>query len=294
MNNSDDRPLVTIGMPVHNGEQFLHDALSSATGQTVRNIEIIVSDNASTDRTQEISEDFAARDSRVKYVRHPRNIGAAKNYNHTFYCAEGEFFCWLAHDDVLKPKFLETCINGFAKHGETAVLVYPNFRYVDASLVETEVDSKFVHAMDRSPLKRFAATLDGLGLVTSVFGLYRRDALAKTRLIGSFISSDYALLVECALLGQVVRLEGDPQFLRRLHESNSRRANKKAADVLNWFDPDATVDKKPKRRLSQEYLRSIFHIDDLAYSEKLKIAAYLQLRRMVARARNTLAKKANT
>lgn len=276
-------PKVTIGMPVYNGERFLASAIESALNQSYENLEIVVADNASTDRTEEICREFARIDSRINYVRHPRNIGAAKNYNYVFHCAQGEFFCWLAHDDVLRRDFLKTCLLGFERYGDDAVLVYPNFVYVDAHLNVREVESAYVHATDPSPTTRFRQALDGLGLVTSVFGLYRRMALAKTRLIGSYISSDYVLLVECALLGKVVRLNGEPQFVRRLHDSNSRKANTTPEEVTRWFDPDVTVDARPKRRLSNEYLRSVFSIEGLTYRQRLTIAGYMQSRRIRSR-----------
>lgn len=78
--------------------------------QTYRNIELIISDNASTDATHAVCTELAARDSRVRYSRNDANIGAAKNYNHVFALARGKYFKWAAHDDVLAPSFVERCV----------------------------------------------------------------------------------------------------------------------------------------------------------------------------------------
>ena len=99
-------PLVSVGVPVFNGEAFLEDAIRSALAQTLDNLELILCDNASQDRTAEICSDYAARDPRVRYFRNPRNLGAAANYNLAFSHARGRYFKWLAHDDRMLPTFL--------------------------------------------------------------------------------------------------------------------------------------------------------------------------------------------
>jgi len=87
-----DKPLITIGIPVYNGEDFIRDCLNSICNQTYENLEIIISDNASDDHTSEICEEFAAKDLRIKYFRNKKNLGAAPNYNKVFELSSGEFF----------------------------------------------------------------------------------------------------------------------------------------------------------------------------------------------------------
>src|SRR5262249_60446249 len=96
----------SVGLPVFNGESYLESAITSVLGQTFEDFELIICDNASTDRTAEICNDYAARDSRIRYFRNPRNLGAAPNYNLAFSQARGRYFKWLAHDDRMRPSFL--------------------------------------------------------------------------------------------------------------------------------------------------------------------------------------------
>lgn len=274
-------PVCSIGLPVYNGENFLEQAIQSALKQDFEDFELIISDNASTDRTEEICRRYAEADPRILYVRQPRNIGAAKNYNYVFHLARGRFFNWLAHDDVLGPSFLSACLQGFEEHGDGAVLVYPSFRYIDEA--EREIDTEVpscVETSARTPARRFYETLDQLAIVTSVFGLFRRDMLARTRLIGSYIASDYVLLAECALLGHIVRLNGPPQFQRRLHEDGSQRANKTPDAVAKWFDPDAVADPRPTRRLSREYLNSLCLTPGLTTPDRLSALVTLAVQRV--------------
>ena len=81
----------SIGLPVFNGENFLAPAIESILGQTYDDFELIISDNASTDATSQICRDFARRDSRVRYIRNARNLGADPNYNAVFRAARGRY-----------------------------------------------------------------------------------------------------------------------------------------------------------------------------------------------------------
>ena len=275
-------PKCSIGLPVYNGAEYVGQAIEAVLRQDFTDLELIISDNASTDRTAEICKRFAEVDPRIIYVRQPRNIGAAKNYNHVFHLARGSYFVWLAHDDVHGPDFLSTCLKGFEDADGDTILVYPSFRYIDetSSEIEDEVPS-CVHTDAATPAGRLHDVLEGLGIVSSVFGMFRRDRLAQTRLIGSFIASDYVLLAECALLGKIVRLDSPPQFSRRLHEGGSQRANRTPDEVAKWFDPNAIADRRPGRRLSREYLQAVLFIPGLSVSDRLRALATLVVQRGV-------------
>src|SRR5262249_36899823 len=122
MNNH--KPRVSIGMPVYHGEPFLKEALDSILAQTYSDFELIISDNASTDRTQEICTAYAAKDKRIQYSRNDKNLGAAKNYNRVFELSSGEYFKWAAHDDICAPDFLVRCIT-VLDQDPSVVLCYP-------------------------------------------------------------------------------------------------------------------------------------------------------------------------
>ena len=103
------KPSVSIGLPVYNGEPFVERAINAVLAQTYSDFELVISDNGSTDRTEEICREFAGRDARVKYVRAERNQGAIWNFNRVFELSQGEYFKWAAADDVFLPTFLEKC-----------------------------------------------------------------------------------------------------------------------------------------------------------------------------------------
>src|SRR5262245_20089689 len=105
-NMQDHAPRVSVGIPVRNGQRFLADALDSLLAQTFTDFEIIVCDNASTDRTEQICRRYLARDPRVRYHRNARDIGPAANHNVGFQMSRGEYFRWHAHDDMVAPEYL--------------------------------------------------------------------------------------------------------------------------------------------------------------------------------------------
>ena len=107
-------PRVSIALPVYNGERYLEQSIRSVLAQTFTDFELIVSDNASTDRTIEIVERFAAIDPRVVLLRNDENRGAAWNYNNAFEHATGEFFRWHARDDWFEPDLIESLVEALA------------------------------------------------------------------------------------------------------------------------------------------------------------------------------------
>lgn len=269
------RPVVSIGLPVFNGGDFLAQALDSILGQDLGDLELIISDNASTDDTAEICAHYAAQDARIIYNRQPENLGAAKNYNDVFRAASAKYFKWAAHDDLLKPQFLTRCIDKFESYETPPVIVYPRSEFIDENGQVLRADRRSMHATSSSPAIRVFWAVQAMGLVTSVFGVFHREALARTQLIGSFIASDYVLLLECALLGSIVHLEGEPLFQRRIHGNMSRQANKSEEEVLRWFDPTARAKLSSKQRLHIEYMKSIYGIDGLTGLQRRLCAASL-------------------
>lgn len=256
-------PAISIGLPVYNGEKYLKQSLDSILKQDFPDFELIISDNASTDATEEICRAYAARDSRIQYSRLSENFGAAKNYNRVFEMSSGTYFKWAAHDDLLHPRFLGSCVEAFETFDQPPSIVHPNDEFIDefGTVIGPHRDN--MQTNSEYPALRAFQVLQEMNMVAAVFGLFHRETLAKTRLIGSFIASDYVLLLETALLGKVVRLEGPPLFQRREHSEMSRKANISEEEVLRWFDPQAVSKVSGRKKLYQEYIKSVFRIEGL-------------------------------
>ena len=115
MQQTREQPLVSVGMPFYNGGPDTRAAIESILNQTYRNLEIVISDNASTDETESICRELAANDSRIKYSRNPINLGPTPNFRKVLHDSTGEFFMWAAHDDVCEPEFIEANLNELLK-----------------------------------------------------------------------------------------------------------------------------------------------------------------------------------
>ena len=100
-----NQPKLSIGLPIYNGEKFLEQAIESLLSQTFKDFEIIICDNASTDKTHEICKAYVARDNRIHYYRNETNIGCARNFARVFELSSGEYFKWAAYDDLTTQAF---------------------------------------------------------------------------------------------------------------------------------------------------------------------------------------------
>ena len=175
----------------------------------------------SADRTQEICRTYAASDQRIRYFRHEINRGAAWNYNNTFFQAAGRFFRWAAHDDLSGATYLEACVPVMEENPDI-VLCYPQTTIIDEHGAPIRTHDDSLTLMHEYPHQRIAAF--DPGLCYPVFGLMRTDALAKTRLIDSYVGSDMPLLWHLALLGKTYEVP-ERLFQRRYHPQSSVRSN---------------------------------------------------------------------
>ena len=228
------RPLLSLGMPIFNGEDYVREALDSLLRQSLKDFELIISDNASTDRTLEICTTYAGRDERIRLIAQDTNLGAAANFNLVFREARGPFFKWAAHDDTLDPEALEACVAVLEDNPEV-VLCHPR-------LVDVDADGVVLREFDRgnedtaAPHGRFWRMILGDHNCAEIFGVIRSSALQETKLIRSYTDSDRTLLGELALLGRFEQASR-VRFYRRIHPGKSDRVYPGFAERSEWFDP---------------------------------------------------------
>ncbi len=231
-----ERPKVSVGIPVYNAAEFVREAIDSLLAQTFEDFELIISDNGSTDETDDICRGYAARDSRIRYYHSPDNRGAAWNHNHCVERARGEYFKWAAHDDICAPKFLEQCVAALDEAGSETVLAYPKSILIDRTGSVVGTHESGLDLRDTRPHVRIRDFVRRQDKANPVFGVMRSDVLRRTRGLGNFPSADIVLLLELALLGQIREVD-DALFLRRVHAGNSCAVNRSVRDLAIWFDP---------------------------------------------------------
>jgi glycosyltransferase involved in cell wall biosynthesis len=228
-------PRVSIGLPVYNGQDYLSHALDALLAQTYSDFELIISDNASTDDTEEICRQYAAEDHRIRYRRSEENLGAARNFNRAFELSRGEYFKWAAHDDLCGPEYLERCVA--ALDGDVSmVLCHARTREIDENgAVVRELDRK-PQLSSRRVHERFYDCICVPHPQVMVFGLIRANVLRQTDLIGRYSSSDKVLLGELVLRGPFHEVS-EPLFFRRAHPAQSYKRFTNRHAYQAWFDP---------------------------------------------------------
>ena len=255
-------PRLLIGLPVYNGERLLPQAIECLLAQSFGDFEIVIGDNASTDRTQEICQDYVRRDPRIRYVRHEHNLGAVANFNRVFELSAAPLFKWAAHDDLHRETYLEACITLLDAHPDL-VLAHSGTAFVDERGQPFPFDTKTGAYVDPrtgsrqkadSPLvgdsaslvARFWQVLTGACWGTHSFGVIRREALLKTHLLPNFAGSDRVMLGELALLGRF-KSSPEPLFLRRLCPNGSWTLSRE--DLKGYLSTDGEAYSRRARQI---------------------------------------------
>jgi glycosyltransferase involved in cell wall biosynthesis len=248
-------PLVTLGLPVYNGENYLRPALESLLAQTFEDWELILSDNGSTDGTEAICREFAARDPRVRYLREPVNRGASWNFNRVFHLCRSPLFRWTAHDDTCSPELLERCVAAL-RANPGAVLAYPRTRIIGPQSEPICDYAIRLRTDSPDPAVRFHDCICIDHACFPIFGLMRADRLRGTPLLAAFAGSDRNLLAELALRGPFVEVP-EILFQRRDHPGTSTRQFPSAKERMAWFRSDARIALAPTLRRAWGYWDSL-------------------------------------
>ncbi|HEX2053783.1 MAG TPA: glycosyltransferase family A protein, partial [Actinomycetota bacterium] len=178
-------PVVTVGIPVYNGEEHLAEAIRSVLAQDFAGWELVICDNASEDGTAEVARRFAAADARIRHVRNPQNIGLMGNFRKALEEARGEYFTWLAHDDTLSsPQYLSKVVGYLQTHPDV-VACTTGFRLIGSEygVAGDTVDFPQI-APERWPRSReeyFRWPHSWIESLT-IYGVIRRRALASVTL----------------------------------------------------------------------------------------------------------------
>lgn len=196
-------PLVTIGIPTYNGNSKLLKPLESIWAQNYPNLEVIISDNCSTDNTQEIIEEQLKRHPQIRYIRQKENIGQMPNYYFLMKEAAGKYFMWVADDDTLEPGALWKIVEFMESHDEYS-LVSGIIRYWQSGVpVVSEADLTFESSSPWARVARFYHRVIYGGLLHGVM----RKELTKDITINYVIGNDYHFVANLAYLGKVKTLK---------------------------------------------------------------------------------------
>lgn len=264
---------ISIGMPTYNCEKYVGQSIESCLAQTYGDFELVISDNASTDGTEQVCRDYAKRDKRIRYIRRTVNIGGPGNFRYVFAECTGEYHKWTTADDFIAPTLLEKCMSVLDREPAT-VLCYPKTQLIDFEGKKIQDYDDNLNLQEDSPSARFIRLLTTIGLCQAHLGIIRRDVAAKTRLIGSERASDINFLAELALYGKF-HVFPETLFFRRYHEQSSSWSRTDNSHQRKYYDPSGKSNYgghtwKKFAALARGAARA-----PISFSEKIKVARTL-------------------
>jgi len=212
-------PKISIGLPVFNAEKFIEKRIESILNQSFTDFELIISDNASTDNTSQICNEFSKKDDRIRYIRQPKNMGVILNFKFVLEQAKGKYFAWAGADDFWHEDFLRKNIEALESNEKLAGSI-TKVRYFD---LQIDKSTEKVDLVYRKFLKRIKDTLKPGGIyplkgsyeekvrkclkksrMSIIYGVYHRDILQKSFIIlQEFAGNDIPIMLNVLKYGDL-------------------------------------------------------------------------------------------
>jgi len=220
-------PIVSIGMPVFNGEPFIREALDSLLAQTFTDFELIISDNASTDNTERICREYCSKDKRIRYVRWPENRGGFKNFKFVLDEAAGKYFMWAAADDAWNIDWIKILTESIS-HEDVCVISNCQFSNESQS-IQPRSYKKFRHAW-------FYLDHWRTGKCMYIYGLFHTSTIRNLNIniLSTSNSGDWLFLLSSLGAGNLTYTPGATVYYR-IHEhsvSSTQEKNSGYASLL--------------------------------------------------------------
>src|SRR2546421_4910105 len=201
--NMSKQPLVSVGLPTFNRARTLKRAIESVLGQSYTNLELVISDNASTDGTKDLCEQFSRIDRRIKYLRQPTNQGAAANFRAVLDHAQGEFFMWLADDDWLDQDYIFECTRVLAEQPDHEHVCGRAAYYKDDELAFEE---DIINLLEEHGHERVLSYFQRVNTNGMFYGVARRNVLSKLE-VQNTLGADWLLIANLSFLGKIRTLD---------------------------------------------------------------------------------------
>ncbi|NHI94817.1 MAG: glycosyltransferase [Candidatus Lokiarchaeota archaeon] len=257
-------------MPIYNGEKKIAIALDSLLNQTFKNFILIISDNNSTDNTENICRSYQKKDSRIKYYRNKQNIGATNNFQKTLNMAKTPYFMWAAHDDVWEPNFISELIS-ILENDKNFILSFCNFDLISDdekdNRYKNDNSSYFLFSKIRDTYTRLKYSIHQ-NLAMYIYGIYRTSILKKiggfsTRSKGGY-GDDNLLLMRLIYHGKFYM---HPKLLFHKRDRSYVEPNSKITKMIAAFS--TAKDYFVKQTRFQSFSRKIIKEGNISIAKKI-------------------------
>lgn len=250
-------PLVSIGMTVHNQEMFIESAIASLLNQKYQNFELIISDNASDDRSPEICQYFARKDKRIQYMQNRENLGPNANTLNVLNAISGEFYMFASGHDLYHRDFISSLVGQYNRNDDNIILAYPDTVRIDrhgkriCNVIE-DVDTR-----NLSVVEGFKKIVWGLSWCTPIYGLHRSSTFKSTWKMYEITGPDKILLPELSLKGAFVRHPELLFYMRQIRPAeNYKQIYKRQA---KWFVSNKYEAIVPTIMRDYELIKAVHH-----------------------------------
>ncbi len=226
-------PLVSVCIPTYNRDKKLKRAVHALLRSTYKNLEVIISDNASSDDTVLVCNELEIVDHRVKYFRHEVNSGPVANFEFARSKVNGKYFMWHNDDDFLDPNYIEVCVNWL--EADPTLTTYSGvgkYFYENGMLSHT---GNIINCTSKSALLRVIKDVWSVGENSIFYGLHRVDRV-KHIPFPNIVAVDWAWMIAALISGRA--LVTNTVFINREFEnttSSSPQAMVSTQGLPSWY-----------------------------------------------------------
>lgn len=264
-------PLVSIGIPIYNEGRFLEESLASILAQDYKNLEIIISDNASTDNSGELCQKFVDKDARISYSRFGQNRGVTGNFRRVLDTATGKYFMWAAGHDLWSPNFISQCVRLLENDSE-GVIAFGSAEWINATGSPIERTSGWADTRGMDAVARFFSVF--WGNMHPILGVIRMETLRRVR-FPSCVGADLVMLSELALKGYFMHARTTSWSRREFRQLEDYRDRMKRYRSTEFALSRSLVDRAfPVLRLPLELVGVVLR-SRIRWFEKVGILAIL-------------------
>jgi len=204
-------PLLTICMPVFNSEKTLHQSLNSLLKQTFQNFKLIISDNASTDLTQKICEDYIKKDKRIEYFRQKKNYGSLKNSNSILEKVKTKYFILAASDDLWHIDFIKKNIEVLESNEKivgsiSQIIYFSDIKELESNDLKSKLFLPVVQSVSGSYAEKVISYVK-FNQASAIYAVYRTKELQKSMMYEESRAWDLQLILNVLKYGDIKVLD---------------------------------------------------------------------------------------
>lgn len=257
--------IISVAIPFYNEEKFLDDSIQSLINQSYKRINIILSDNCSTDGSYEIAKKYADKHDNIVLIKHVTNIGAVGNFEYTREIAKTKYFMWLGAHDIICENFVEEAIN-FLEANPSFVLYYPKARYFEKMGVLLDEANSNIESISDDKLERMMNLVTKLAMCTAIHGVFRTDIIQEIPFDER--GADNLILFLIVAYGKI-SASSDTQYYRRVVRKENNEEFVKRMKQYGMGKADTMLQYRVE--VYQVHFKYIFNNEILNFSEKMEL-----------------------